>query len=108
MTITQPGSGDRNKGSQGIGFAMGIGLNLLEAGLAFAFSKVFEGLYKQEIFLTIAWGAAGLIQLSYIVPLYIYLRRKGKPETAKGLTAAAAVIIFINVACWGLVTIGYY
>jgi len=33
-------------------------------------------------------------------------RRKGETETAKGLIIQAAIVAFLNAACWGIVIVG--
>jgi hypothetical protein len=51
----------------------------------------------------------GIWQWLYILPLILWLRRKSRFETAKGVTIAACVVAGINVLCsgilfWGLRT----
>jgi hypothetical protein len=41
-------------------------------------------------------GAIGLVQVGYVVPIWRLLRRKGKPQTAKGVLIAAGITLFLN------------
>jgi len=43
-------------------------------------------------------GAAGLVQVGYVVPIWRLLRRKGKPRTAKGLLIAAILTLITDVS----------
>jgi hypothetical protein len=45
----------------------------------------------------------GLSQLIWLVPLWIWFRRKGETESAKGVILAAAITFLLNSACWGLI-----
>ena len=105
MTILQPPPEKNTDWGAGVGFAIGVGLNLLQAGLVFWIANAFQdNLDRFVLTLMIGWGGAGLIQLIYVVPFYFYLRKKEKSETAKGLTIAASLVILLNVACWGFWT----
>jgi len=42
-------------------------------------------------------GALGLVQVGYVVPIWRLLRRKGKPQTARGMMIAAGITAFLNV-----------
>jgi len=48
----------------------------------------------------------GLIQLAWVIPMVLSYRRKGETETAKGLIIQAAIVAFLNAACWGIVIVG--
>ena len=41
-------------------------------------------------------GAIGLVQVGYVVPIWRFLQRNGKPRTAKGLLIAAGVTATLN------------
>ena len=102
MMILESDSEPREDWGVGVGFAIGVGLNLLQAGLVFVIANAFQSnLDPFVLSLMVGWGGAGLIQLVYVVPLYLYFRNKEKTETAKGLTIAASLVILLNVACWG-------
>lgn len=96
----------RPKETQGrvsTGIGLGIGLNTLQALLVyFVATNVGGNIDRFVTTLLIGWGGAGLVQLVYVVPLYLRLREKGRTETAKGLVIAASLIILINASCWGL------
>jgi hypothetical protein len=87
-----------NRGSVAGGFGLGIFLNAAQGGLLFLIlSLSHRGLTA----LIVGLGWWGLIQLIYIVPIYIYLRRTKRTDTAKGLLIAAALVLLVNVSCWG-------
>jgi hypothetical protein len=48
----------------------------------------------------------GLIQLIWVIPMVRSYRKKGETETAKGMVIQAAIIGFLNAACWGVVIVG--
>ncbi|HEX3879470.1 MAG TPA: hypothetical protein VHW24_20950 [Bryobacteraceae bacterium] len=52
----------------------------------------------------IPFTAFGLIQLIYIVPLVVWLRRRGDIRAAAGVITFAAVVFLLNAACWGFMT----
>ncbi|SRR5579871_6662227 len=47
-------------------------------------------------------GGIGLIQLVYVVPLYLSFKKQGKTETGKGLIIAASITALLNATCWGM------
>jgi hypothetical protein len=51
--------------------------------------------------LFIGLGGWGVLQLVYVVPLYLYMRKK-ETDTAKGIIIAASLVILVNATCWGL------
>lgn len=84
------------------GIALGIGLNVLQALLVFfVAAKAGGNMDRFVTALLIGWGGAGVVQLAYVVPLYLRLRKKDRTETAKGLVIAASLVILINASCWG-------
>lgn len=103
-------SKQRNDGSIALGVAIGIGLNLLQVGLvSFIGDYIGEresGTDRTFLISMIGLGGAGLIQLIYIVPLYLHFRKKEKTETAKGIVIAASLVMLINVFCWGAFGLG--
>jgi hypothetical protein len=44
----------------------------------------------------------GILQLLWIIPSYLHFRRKGQPETAKGILIAAGIVFLLNAGCWGI------
>lgn len=42
-------------------------------------------------------GAIGLVQVGYVVPIWRLLRRKGKPQTARGMIIAAGITALSNI-----------
>lgn len=81
-----------------------VGLNAMQAALAFALSvSLPRSIENFVLILMVGLGGAGLIQLTYVVPLYVYLKKQGKLQKAEGVIIGACVIILINVTCWGLI-----
>ena len=87
------------RGSVGRGFLLGVGLNLLQGVLLWLVMISLPG-YENIGPLIIGLGGWGLIQLIYVVPIYLHLRRRNKSATAKGLIIAASIVVLINVGCW--------
>ena len=81
-------------------------LNLLQVALVALLSDQLSSDRVADSILFVGLAAAGLIQLVYIVPLYLYFRRKGTTETAKGLLIAASLVILVNGFCWGAFGLG--
>lgn len=90
-------------GSVGAGFAITIGLNLLQGVLlgliVFIFVRSNDARESALVAGLFGWG---VIQLLYVVPICLYLRRTKMSETAKGMLIAAAVVLLLNATCWGL------
>lgn len=88
-------------GSVGAGFAMTIGLNLLQGVLlwliVFIFTKSNDASESVLVAGLFYWG---LIQVFYVVPICLYLRRTKISETAKGVRIAALLVLLINMGCW--------
>ncbi len=49
----------------------------------------------------------GIVQLLYVIPLAIHLKRQQKVETMKGVIIGAVITIFLNGGCW-LWMLGYF
>jgi hypothetical protein len=74
------------------------GLNLLNLVLSF-----FLGGSASNIgVLFVLVGGIGLIQLLYVIPLYISFKKSGKTDTAKGMVIAASITALLNATCWGM------
>lgn len=87
-----------SSGSVIMGFAMGVGLNILQ-GLALLLILSMSN--QQLTVLIIGLLFFGLFQLIYAIPLYFYLRTRHKTSTAKGLLIEACLVLLINATCWG-------
>jgi len=48
------------------------------------------------------WVLFGLSQFVFVIPLVIWLHRRGKRDTALGLWISAGVVLLLNGACSGL------
>jgi hypothetical protein len=75
-------------------------------GLAFTAAAVFGGLLSfaasMSLGMIVVLGI-GVVQVAWIVPMYLHFKRAGEMETAKGLLIAAAIVFLLNAGCWGLV-----
>ena len=87
-----------DKGSVGGGLILGIFLNVVQGGLSWLLFVLLQGSLDALVISLSAWG---LIQLIYMVPIYIYLRRTKRADTAKGLLIAASLVLLVNASCWG-------
>lgn len=91
-----------NKGSVGGGFGLGVVLNVLQGIILWI--CLFFGTGDTRIrTLIIGLGGWGLIQLLYMVPIFIYLRRSKRSDTAKGLLIATSLVLLVNASCWGYI-----
>ncbi len=68
-------------------------LNVVQLGIAFVLLSSSEKLLPAVYTLSLALG---LIQISYVVPLWRYLRRKNRRDAATGLLMAAGISLCIN------------
>ena len=111
MTLFDSDSPRRDEGTAGRGFAIGGSLNsavfLIGLGIGFSGS---ESDVMHVIQVLMMWTAVGIsiVQLAYMVPLYLHYRKKGATETAKGLVIAAAVTALLNGGCWVIVMANFY
>lgn len=51
-------------------------------------------------FLVLAMFNVGLAQILYAVPLWLWLRRKGRFDTAKGIAIGSVITVLINGSCF--------
>jgi len=68
-------------------------LNVVQLGVAFVLLSSSEKLLPAVYTLSLALG---LLQISYVVPLWRYLRRKNRRHAASGLLMAAGISLCIN------------
>lgn len=68
-------------------------LNLVELGVGLLVLFLTE---KQLPMVYVLIYAIGLVQVGYVVPLWRFLRRRGKPRAATGLLAGAGVTAVLN------------
>jgi len=83
-----------DKGSFGNGFALGIGLGVVQTFVTWCIVWATNNLQV----IVVGMMFFGLIQLIYVVPLYVFLRRRESPA-AIGLAIAACLIALISVSC---------
>jgi hypothetical protein len=83
-----------NQGNIFAGLGICWGLNLVQLGFAAV------GLFAPGLpFLIVLLAGFGVIQLAYVVPMYLSFRRRGKVLTARGLVIAASITALLNTAC---------
>ena len=87
----------QDRGSIGEGFFMGLGLTVLQAILTGVAIAIFSG---SDLGLFLGIGGFALIQLCWALPLFVYLRKGGRPATAKGLDIETAIVVLISATCW--------
>ena len=84
-------------------------LNVVELGtglfILFVTDKLLPAVY-------VLIFAIGLVQIGYVVPLWRFLRRRGKPRAASGLLAGASVTAVLNLIfgykAFGLEMFGFW
>lgn len=86
------------------GFGVTVVLNVLQGMLLWLiFSNVTGDAAIKTLF--IGLGGWGVLQLVYVVPFYLYMRKK-ETATAKGIIIAASLVLLLNATCWGLLGFG--
>jgi hypothetical protein len=93
-------------GHWGVGLAIALGCIGMVIPLAFVVGGI-ASLYEPMGALLGVFVAAGfgLSQWLFVVPMGLYLRHKGKLDTAMGLWITAGVAMLLNGACFGLMTL---
>jgi hypothetical protein len=83
-----------DKGSFGNGFFLGLGLCVVQAFVTFGI------LWATNSFLVIVIAVRyfGLTQLVYMIPLYLFLRKR-QSSAAIGLATAACFVAMISISC---------
>ena len=76
-----------------VGFAIGLGILLSYSAILLVPHATW-----------LVWGlfTPGFTQWIVVIPLVLWLRRRGRTETAKGLLIIAGSACIINTACCGL------
>ena len=77
-----------NLGSTMMGCALGFSLGVLLFILLLLVTRS-----RAAVLLT------GVIQLAYIIPLFIHFRKRGKSDAGAGLVVAASILALLNAAC---------
>src|SRR4051794_13976959 len=86
---------DKGSVSRGLGFTMLLHLLQIPIGLVLAIVP--------SIFSLLAVFFIGLSQCVYMIPAYIYFRKNGETETAKGLLIGASITFLLNATCTAIV-----
>ena len=82
------------KGSIIVGLVICWLLNLAQLGIGWLLPAADVRLLPAVYVLI---GAAGLVQVGYVVPIWRLIKRKGLERTAKGLLIAAGITLVVNV-----------
>lgn len=94
------------RGHWGIGLALACGCILMVIPLALAVGAIASQFQSDGAYLGLIIAAVfGLSQWLFVVPLGLYLRYRGKTETAMGLWITAGLAMLLNGACFGLMGI---
>lgn len=92
---------DESSAWQGVGLAF-----LATIGWAVVLAAALSLISAPEVtdvLLEIALAGAGLVQLIYLVPLGIWLRKRGKRNAFKGVAIFVSVVFLLNASCFGLI-----
>lgn len=98
--------GSQHQGNIGVGIFYGFGafflFRLAVALLSWPLSQlhISEIAYREIVYITGFFF--GVVQLIYIIPLFLYIRLSGRPRTAKGLVISASIIALGNAFFWGV------
>jgi len=87
----------RSKGNVWAGLGLTAALHLLQVPIFFilyAIPRVEYGAFLPLIFL-------GVSQLVYMLPVILFLKKRGDNETVKGLIIGASITFLLNAACSG-------
>jgi hypothetical protein len=79
-----------------LGLAASIGGGAILTGIGFAATGTNE-----KVGLTIVLSV-GLLQLSYVIPLYLQAKRKNQEGMRAGLIVGGSLVFLITAACAGL------
>ena len=88
------------KGNLGLGLVICWGCNILHLGLGW-----FLILAVMRVGIVV-FGGIGVVQLAYVIPLCMHLRKSGQTDTVKGLIIAASITALLNVGCWTQFRVG--
>lgn len=86
------------------GFGITVLLNVLQGMLLWLILSNAKGDAATKTF-NYGLGGWGVLQLVYVVPFYLYMRKKEK-ATAKGIIIAASLVLLLNATCWGFLVSG--
>jgi hypothetical protein len=89
------------QGTIGWGFGITVVLNMLQGIVLWLILSNATGDAAIKT-LFIGLGGWGVLQLVYVVPLYLYMKKK-ETATAKGIIIAASLVILLNATCWGII-----
>lgn len=102
--MTQPNDPTQRKEPLGIflGFSLLIGMHLLAIGFIFILGYIIGSIYGNYSFVGV-WivGGFGFLfwQLLYVLPMVVWLRRRGYIGMMKGIIAGAVVTALLNGGC---------
>jgi hypothetical protein len=81
------------------GFLEVVGMNILFLMLILLLASVFN---NQANFILSGLIGLGIIQLLYVVPRSLSLRRRQRWAKLKGVMGGGVIMLLLNGACWGL------
>jgi hypothetical protein len=89
-----------DKGNLGLGLLICWGCNITHLALGW-----FLILTVMPVGVVV-FGGVGVVQLAYVIPLYMHLKNSGKTNTMKGVIIAASITALLNVGCWTQFRVG--
>jgi hypothetical protein len=75
------------------GIRIGAGINAGALLVGIVTIPLIVGVFVVELF--------SLLQLAWLIPMYLRHRGRGETETAKGLAVAAGLTVLLSAGCWG-------
>jgi hypothetical protein len=97
-------------GHEGVGVAVTLGLLLLQGPLAVLGGVLAEAFgVRGEASMVWVFGPLlvfGATQFIFVVPVALWLRKRGKRRTVLGMWITSGVLFLLNSACFGLLFVG--
>ena len=92
-----------HRGHWGIGVAWAVACVLMVIPLGFAVAMIGAQFDAEFGYAGIGvWVLFGLSQFVFVVPVGIWLHRRGRRDSALGLWITAGIALLLNGACFGL------
>ncbi len=88
------------------GILLLFGFHILVWGLVWLVSYLFTfllGISSLALVSSVLFVGIGLSQLFYVLPLCLWLQRRGRAELAKGVVIGAVITFLLNGSCFAFV-----
>ncbi|HEY6252057.1 MAG TPA: hypothetical protein VI685_19035 [Candidatus Angelobacter sp.] len=90
----------RDEGSLFLGLLVAWLLNVVQLGIACLLFALGERTLPAVVVMV---GGIGLLQISYVVPLWYVFRRRGRKRMAKGILMGAVFTLLLNAIFWAVI-----